>query len=57
MNRTVPSARKAKKAQERARRTEIFVDGIMEDLKQLPPAKRQEIVDLLSSLFVREKYG
>jgi hypothetical protein len=53
----VPSARKAKKAQARARRTEVFVDAIIEDLKQLPPAEQQEMVDLLSSLFVREKHG
>jgi hypothetical protein len=49
----VPSARKTKKAQERARRTDVFVDGIIEDLKQLPAEERQEIVEL----FVREKHG
>jgi hypothetical protein len=53
----VPSARKTKKAQERARRTDAFVDAIIEDLKQLPPAERQEIVGLFSSLFIREKHG
>ena len=55
MTRMVPSARKAKKAQKRARRTDAFVDGIMADLEQLPPAERQEIVDLFVELFIREK--
>ena len=57
MNRMVPSARKTKKAQDRVRRTDAFVDAIIEDLKQLPPTERQEIVNLFSSLFVREKHG
>ena len=57
MNRVVPSPRKAKKKQERIRRTDAFVDGIMDELKQLPPAERQEMVDLFVDLYVREKDG
>ena len=57
MNRMVPSARKTKQAQDRARRTDAFVDAIIEDLKQLPPTEREEIVDLFMELFVREKRG
>jgi hypothetical protein len=55
MRRIVQSPGKAKKQQERARRTDAFIDAIMEDLKQMPVAERQEIVDLFSSLVVREK--
>jgi hypothetical protein len=60
MNRIVPTARKTrklKKERDRERRTDAFVHGIMEELKQLPPAERQAIVDLLVELCVSEKKG
>jgi hypothetical protein len=57
MTRMVPSARKTKKAQERERKTNIFIEGVMEELKQMPPAEREEIVGLVSSLSVRKKNG
>jgi hypothetical protein len=57
MNRLVPSPRKAKKKQERMRRTDAFVDAIIEELQQRPLEERQEIVDLVASFKKRTKGG
>jgi len=56
-NRMVPSAGKIKKQHKRMQETQLLVDEIVKEMEQLPPAERQEIVDLLSSLFVQEKTG